>query len=232
MHSTHGFAVSRRTILLPPQNQIFSSPSEFSLAPRSDQDPRADRDYRRLGGADSHVKAVFGEEPHWLLCQFFVPNQIITGLSTCQNTLSTRPISIPQDHTAFVLRPSTAARSTSSGIADGPSPTTSVPSSRRLAGQHCDHLCRNGSERLTDTPRRRLTGLLESSIHQTARRVICRRPLVASCGATASLRAWIWRPDLGCRNGRRISPMMSTSRSAENPCLIQCDLVGLHHAHE
>ena len=64
MHSTHGFSVSRRTILLPPQNQIFSSPSEFSLAPRSDQDPRADRDYRRLGGADSGVEAVFGEEPH------------------------------------------------------------------------------------------------------------------------------------------------------------------------
>ena len=111
MHSTHGFAVSRRTILLPPQNQIFSSPSEFSLVPRSGQDPRADRDYRRLGGADSGVEAVFGEEPHWLLCQFFVPNQIITVLSACQNTLSTRPISIPQDHTAFVLRPSTAARS-------------------------------------------------------------------------------------------------------------------------
>ena len=67
MHSTHGFAVSRRTILLPPQNQIFSSPSEFSLAPRSEQDPRADRDYRRLGGADSGVEAVFGEEPHVIL---------------------------------------------------------------------------------------------------------------------------------------------------------------------
>ena len=45
----------RRTILLSPQNQIFSSPSEFSLAPRSDQDSRADRDYRRLGGFDEVV---------------------------------------------------------------------------------------------------------------------------------------------------------------------------------